>query len=233
MVALVRERRGRGWAPGQRDALAASEGRSPGSGSCGPARRPGPRRLGGGSAPVPRRARVLEPGQHQAGRPFGDSRARSPLLGWVCGPGVVAGRRRAGPGSGFARAHADRGWAWRLVGGREAPGGQVAADRRDRHPAGPSCLSDRQARLCPQVMLRVGKLTERLLLGVVTTVPAIRSRLCVGHDRSLSPSVGSVLTDLSMGRAVADGGDRFRSWVGRDGCSEARASRRVPAADGR
>jgi hypothetical protein len=79
--------------------------------------------------------------------------------------------------------------AWRLVGTWEAPGGQVAADRRDRHPAGPSCLSDREARLCPQVTLRVGKLTERLLLGVVPTVPAIRSRLCVAHDRSLPRSV--------------------------------------------
>ena len=36
--------------------------------------------------------------------------------------------------------------AWLLVGGWEAPGGQVAADRRDRHPTFPSCLSDRQAR---------------------------------------------------------------------------------------
>jgi hypothetical protein len=36
--------------------------------------------------------------------------------------------------------------AWLLVGGWEAPGGQVAADRRGRHPAQPSRLSDRQAR---------------------------------------------------------------------------------------
>jgi hypothetical protein len=36
--------------------------------------------------------------------------------------------------------------AWPLVGGWEAPGGQVAADGRDRDPAGPSRFSDRQAR---------------------------------------------------------------------------------------
>jgi hypothetical protein len=76
--------------------------------------------------------------------------------------------------------------AWLLVGGWEAPGGQVAADRRDRHPAQPSRLSDRQARPYQQVMLRVRKLTERLLLGVVPTVTAIRNRLPVAHDRSLS-----------------------------------------------
>ena len=170
MVALVRDRRGWGWAPGQRDALAAPEGRSPGSGSCGPARRPGPRRLGGGSAPVPRRARVLESGQHQAGRPFGDSKARRCdhggcwILAWSqAGCEQVLGRDSPEPtltGDG----------AWRLVGTWEAPGGQVAADRRDRHPAGPSCLSDREARFCPPFML-------------------IRSRLWVAHDRSLSRSV--------------------------------------------
>jgi hypothetical protein len=36
--------------------------------------------------------------------------------------------------------------AWLLAGGWEAPGGQVAADRRSRYPAQPSRLSDRQAR---------------------------------------------------------------------------------------
>ena len=36
--------------------------------------------------------------------------------------------------------------AWLLVGAWEAPGGQVAADRRGRHPAQPSRLSNRQAR---------------------------------------------------------------------------------------
>jgi hypothetical protein len=34
---------------------------------------------------------------------------------------------------------------WLLAGGWEAPGGQVAADGRDRDPAQPSRLSDRQA----------------------------------------------------------------------------------------
>jgi hypothetical protein len=77
------------------------------------------------------------------------------------------------------------------LGGGEAPGGQVAADRRDRDPAGPSRLSDRQARLCPQVMLRVRRLSERFLLGGVATVTVIRSRLPVAHDRSLSRSVRS------------------------------------------
>jgi len=35
-------------------------------------------------------------------------------------------------------------------------------------------------------MLGVAKLTGRQLLGVVTTAPAIRSRLPAAHDRSLS-----------------------------------------------
>jgi hypothetical protein len=38
-------------------------------------------------------------------------------------------------------------------------------------------------------VLGVAKLTGRLLLGVVTTVPAIRNRLTAAHDRSLSRSV--------------------------------------------
>jgi hypothetical protein len=125
MVALVGERPGRGWRPGRRDELAAPEGRSPASGSCGPARRPGPRRLGDGSAPAPRRARVLEPGQHQAGRRLGDSKARPSVLGRVGGPGVVAGRLPAAPGSGCAMPRAGRGWGlaagWRL-GSARRPG---------------------------------------------------------------------------------------------------------------
>jgi hypothetical protein len=36
--------------------------------------------------------------------------------------------------------------AWLLVDGWEAPGGQVPADRRSRHPAQPSRLSNRQVR---------------------------------------------------------------------------------------
>jgi hypothetical protein len=123
MVALVRERRGWGWAPGQQDELAAPAGRLSGSGSCGPARRPGPRRLVDGYAQAPRRARVLEPAQQQAGRPFGDSKARHCDHGRVFDPGVVAGRLRAGPGSGFARAHADRGWGL-------AAGGRLGSARR-------------------------------------------------------------------------------------------------------
>jgi hypothetical protein len=38
------------------------------------------------------------------------------------------------------------GRTWLPVGGWDAPGGQVAADRRSRHPAQPSCLSNRQVR---------------------------------------------------------------------------------------
>jgi hypothetical protein len=78
--------------------------------------------------------------------------------------------------------------AWLLVGGWEAPGRQVTADRRDRHPAQPSRLSDRQARPYQQVLRRVRILTERLLPGVLPTVTAIRNRLPVAHDRSLSRS---------------------------------------------
>jgi hypothetical protein len=40
-------------------------------------------------------------------------------------------------------------------------------------------------------------LAARLPLGVVTIVPAIWNRFRVAHDRSLSRSVRSVLTDLS------------------------------------
>jgi hypothetical protein len=86
---------------------------------------------------------------------------------------------------------------WLLVGGWQPPGGQVAADRRDRHPAQPSRLSDRQARSYPRVMFRVGMLAGRLLLGVVTAVPTIWCRFPGAHGRSLSRSVRSVLTDLS------------------------------------
>jgi hypothetical protein len=117
MVALVRKRRGRGWGLGRRAVLTAPPGRLSGSGSCGPARRPGPRRLGGGSAQAPGHARVLEPGQQQAGRSLGAWRAGAAVVGRVCGSGVTAGRRRAGPGSGCARAHADREWGL-AAGGR-------------------------------------------------------------------------------------------------------------------
>jgi hypothetical protein len=40
-------------------------------------------------------------------------------------------------------------------------------------------------------------LAERLLLGVVTALPAIRNWFPGAHDRSLSRSVRTVLTDLS------------------------------------
>jgi hypothetical protein len=40
-------------------------------------------------------------------------------------------------------------------------------------------------------------LSERLSFGVVTAVPAIRNRFPGAHDRSLSRSVRSVLTNLS------------------------------------
>jgi hypothetical protein len=46
-------------------------------------------------------------------------------------------------------------------------------------------------------VLGVEKLSERLLLGVVTAVPAIRNRFPGTHDRRLSRSVRAVLTDLS------------------------------------
>ena len=197
MVALGRERRGRGWAPGQRNAPAAPPGRSSGSGSCGPARRPGARRLGGGCAQAPSRARVLEPGHHQAGQPLGDSRARASLPGRVGGPGLAAARPQSGPGSGSARARADRGWglaAGGRLGSARRPGSGGSSRPRLRTT---SRLGDRQARPWPQVMLRAGMLAERLLLGVVTALPAIRNWFPGAHDRSLSRSVRSVLTDLS------------------------------------
>jgi hypothetical protein len=78
---------------------------------------------------------------------------------------------------------------WLLVGGWEAPGGQVAADRRGRDSAHLRRLSDCQARPCPRAMLGLGKLAERLLLGVVTITAAIPNRLPAAHDRSLSRSV--------------------------------------------
>ena len=87
--------------------------------------------------------------------------------------------------------------AWLPVGSWEAPGRQIAADRRDRDSAPTSRLGDRQARPWPQVMLRAGMLAERLLLGVITALPAIRNWFPGAHDRSLSRSVRSVLTDLS------------------------------------
>jgi hypothetical protein len=96
MVTPVRDQRGPDWAPGQRAGRAAPPGRPSGSGWCGPGRRPGPPRLGDGPAPTPRRARVHEPGHHQAGQPFGHWRARASVAGRGGGPGLAAGRRRAG-----------------------------------------------------------------------------------------------------------------------------------------
>ena len=69
---------------------------------------------------------VLEfsnPGQHQAGRRLGDSKARPSVLGRVGGPGVVAGRLPAAPGSGCAMPRAGRGWGL-------AAGGRLGSARR-------------------------------------------------------------------------------------------------------
>src|SRR5512132_3803505 len=46
-------------------------------------------------------------------------------------------------------------------------------------------------------MLRAEMVSERLSFGVVTALPAIRNRFPGAHDRSLSRSVRSVLSDLS------------------------------------
>jgi hypothetical protein len=78
-----------------------------------------------------------------------------------------------------------------LLGGWEASGGQVAADRRGRDPAHPSRFSDRQARPRPRAMPGVGKMAERLPLGMLTTVAVIRRWLPGAHDTSLSRSVRS------------------------------------------
>jgi hypothetical protein len=239
MVALVGERPGRGWRPGRRDELAAPEGRSPASGSCGPARRPGPRRLGDGSAPAPRRARVLEPGQHQAGRRLGDSKARPSVLGRVGGPGVVAGRLPAAPGSGCAMPRAGRGWglaAGGRLGSARRPG-SGGSSRPIPRTAEPPQRSSGSA--VTTVLLGVGKLSGRRLLGVVATVPALRNWLPIAHDRSSSRSVQpwptSAWSSSRWWRALPPCSCRTRScrrWLGMPtGCSEDRASARASPAE--
>jgi hypothetical protein len=116
MVALVRKRRGRGWGLGRRAVLAAPPGRLSGSDRVGP--------LGGQVSAARRRIRSSaracsssRTGQQQAGRSLGAWRAGAAVVGRVCGSGVTAGRRRAGPGSRCARAHADREWGL-AAGGR-------------------------------------------------------------------------------------------------------------------
>jgi hypothetical protein len=230
MVALGRERRGWGWAPGLRAARAVPPGRAPGSGSCGPARRPGPRRLGDGSAQAPRRAPVLEPGHHQVGRPFGDSGGRPPVLDQVFGPVVAAARLRAGPGSGCATAPADRGWglaAGGRLGSARRPGSGGSSRPTPRTTEPPQRSS---GSALTQVMLRAGMLAERLSLGVVTALPAIRNWFSGAHDRSLSRSVRSVLIDLSAVEQLSR--VAIASAVGRPGgCSEDRGEREASPAE--
>ena len=84
---------------------------------------------------------------------------------------------------------ADRGWglaAGGRLGSARRPGSGGSSRPIPRTTEPPQRSS---GSALPQVMLRVGKLTERLLLGVVTTVPATPNRLPVAHDRSLSRSV--------------------------------------------
>jgi hypothetical protein len=211
MVALGRERRGRGWAPGQRDARAAPSGHAPGSGSCGPARRPGPRRLGDGSARAPRHARVLEPGQHQAGWPFGHSRARSCVPGRAGGPGLAVARLRAGPGLGCASARADRGWDL-------AAAGRLGSARR----SGSGVSSKSRPRTAEPLQRSSGSV---LTTGHPSGRDAGRAALARGGDRR-PPDPVSVpwcarlkfvtVCQVSLpgrpqrGRAVVDGGDHFR-----------------------
>jgi len=239
MVALVGERPGRGWRPGRRDELAAPEGRSPASGSCGPARRPGPRRLGDGSAPAPRRARVLEPGQHQAGRRLGDSKARPSVLGRVGGPGVVAGRLPAAPGSGCAMPRAGRGWglaAGGRLGSARRPGSGGSSRPLPRTAEPPQRSSGSAVTTGPA---RSREAVRAAPARVVATVPALRNWLPIAHDRSLSRSVQpwptSARSSSRWWRALPPCSCRTRSsrrWLGMPtGCSEDRASARASPAE--